>query len=148
MMPQKPYLTAGRLRDQLTYPHAGSVASDAELKELLKKVDLDYLIDRFPLDTDMDWPSVLSGGEQQRVGMARLLLASPKFAVIDEGTSAVSNELEAKFYSTLKAIGVVFISVAHRDSVRKYHDCVLTLDGKQGYTFERMPAASDTATSA
>ncbi len=138
MMPQKPYLTAGKLREQLTYPNAGNAATDAELRVLLGKVDLDYLLDRFDFDSDLDWPGILSGGEQQRVGMARLLLAAPKFAVIDEGTSAVSNELEAKFYGTLKATGVTFISVAHRDAVRKYHDCVLTLDGKQGYTFERM----------
>lgn len=139
-MPQKPYLTEGTLREQFTYPNVNVLLSDEDLKELLDKVDMTYVLERFNPDSKQTWSNVLSGGEQQRVGMARLLYAKPAFAVLDEATSAVDEKLEEKFYSQLRLMGVVMVSVAHRPAVAKYHDCILHLDGKKGYTFTRNDA--------
>lgn len=63
---------------------------EAELRELLATVDLQYLADREGLNTEVDWGEVLSLGEQQRLGMARLFYHKPRFAILDECTSGVT----------------------------------------------------------
>jgi len=144
-MPQKPYLTVGTLREQFSYPSQAEDVkiSDEALVELLKKIDMDYILERYNLDSIEDWGNRLSGGEQQRIGMARLFFRKPQFAVLDECTSAVSDEMEAKFYDELITLGVTFISVSHRMAVAKYHDCVLHLLGDGSYTFERLKPHSE-----
>lgn len=77
-IPQKPYLTLGTLRDQVTYPHsreemAAAGTTDEDVLQLLAQVQLEYLAGREGgLDAECDWGDVLSGGEKQRVAMARL----------------------------------------------------------------------------
>lgn len=75
-LPQRPYITQGTLRDQIIFPHSLSecTASDNELLELLEQLELRYLADDGDngLDTVSLWQDMLSGGEQQRVGFARL----------------------------------------------------------------------------
>jgi ABC-type uncharacterized transport system fused permease/ATPase subunit len=105
-MPQKPFLTAGPLRSQFSYPSTADL-SDAELLRLLEKVNLVYLLSRFNPDSVEDWTQVLSGGEQQRIGMARLLYNRPVLAVLDECTSAVDSPMEALFYSQLVELGAL-----------------------------------------
>ena len=64
------------------------------LRELLREVDLEYLVDReegpLPLGAAPNWGELLSLGEQQRLGMARLFYHKPKFAILDECTSGVT----------------------------------------------------------
>ena len=65
--------------------------SEEELLELLRKVDLEALASRNGgLTAVVDWDEVLSLGEQQRLGMARLFYHRPKFAILDECTSGVT----------------------------------------------------------
>ena len=73
--PQAPYLAPGSLQDQITYPlHvAGTPELRSHLAELLEMVNLSYLVEREGgWDTVREWKDVLSGGEKQRVAMARL----------------------------------------------------------------------------
>lgn len=132
-MPQKPYLPIGSLRWQIQYPDAKSPATDEEILEVLKEVNLENLIDRFETEGGFDavlkWDEVLSGGEQQRVAMARLLLAEPKYAIVDEASSALDDQNEEHVYQKLKESGTTYISVGHRKSLLKYHDRVLYLNG-------------------
>ena len=61
------------------------------LRELLREVDLEYLVDREEdLGAEVNWGELLSLGEQQRLGMARLFYHAPKFAILDECTSGVT----------------------------------------------------------
>ena len=94
-LPQQPYMLLGSLRSQLLYPNPERAVTDHELRELLAKVRLPDLADRFGgLEVEMDWQKVLSIGEQQRLAFARLLLTRPRFAILDEATSAldIANE--------------------------------------------------------
>ncbi|MBA0804963.1 hypothetical protein Gohar_004513, partial [Gossypium harknessii] len=85
-VPQRPYTAVGTLRDQLIYP----LTADQEVEplthsgmvDLLKNVDLDYLLDRYPPEKEVNWGDELSLGEQQRLGMARLFYHKPKFAIL------------------------------------------------------------------
>ncbi|THW88886.1 ABC transporter transmembrane region 2 [Aureobasidium pullulans] len=142
-LPQRPYLSPGTLRDQVIYPHTefdmrASSRSDAELEQILEDVRLGYLPSREGgFDTRKTWKDVLSGGEKQRISFARLLYHSPAFAVIDEGTSAVSSDVEGLLYETLKNRGVTLLTISTRASLKKYHDFVLTLGlGEQGDEWE------------
>ena len=76
-----------------------------------------------------DWATLLSLGEQQRLAMARVLLANPSLVLLDESTSALDLENEARLYRLLIDRGVALVSVGHRDSLRQYHDRVLRLTG-------------------
>jgi ATP-binding cassette subfamily D (ALD) long-chain fatty acid import protein len=138
-LPQRPYLSPGTLRDQIIYPHTesdmhDSSRGDSELEQILLDVRLGYLPTREGgFDTRKTWKDVLSGGEKQRISFARLLYHAPAFAVIDEGTSAVSSDVEGLLYETLKSRGVTLITISTRASLKRYHDYVLTLGlGEQG----------------
>ena len=111
-LPQRPYLSTGTLRDQVIYPHTEVDMKDAgrrdfELSQVLEEARLGYLPDREGgWDTRKDWKDVLSGGEKQRMGIARLLYHEPRYAFIDEGTSAVSSDVEGLLYERAKAKGI------------------------------------------
>ncbi|GAV52571.1 hypothetical protein ZYGR_0AG05620 [Zygosaccharomyces rouxii] len=92
---------------------------------------------REAFDIRRNWSEELSIGVQQRLAMARMYYHRPKFAVLDECTSAVSPEMEQKMYSTAQRLGTSLISVCHRTSLWHFHNHLLKFDGKGGYKFEQ-----------
>ena len=129
-LPQRPYMIIGTLRDQLQYPSASNVATDHELLDILKTVNLEDLSERFGgLETEADWGKILSLGEQQRVAFARALFAKPRFIILDEATSALDSKNEELLYQKLLESGATLISVSHRLNILKYHVHVLELGG-------------------
>ncbi|KAJ3311471.1 hypothetical protein HDU76_003113 [Blyttiomyces sp. JEL0837] len=146
-IPQRPYLASGSLRDQIIYPHTvkqmrAAGKTDEDLFQILKDVYLDYIPDREGgFDAIKEWKDVFSGGEKQRVQLARLFYHHPRFAVLDEATSAVSNDVEALLYNHCKDAGITVITISHRPALFKYHQYLLRLgDGPQGdeWSFERI----------
>ncbi|GAW21245.1 hypothetical protein ANO14919_107630 [Xylariales sp. No.14919] len=146
-LPQRPYLSIGTLRDQVIYPDGEldmrlKRKSEDDLKRVLDAAKLGYLPDREGgWDTRKEWKDVLSGGEKQRVGIARLLYHEPQYAIIDEGTSAVSSDVEGLLYETCKERGITLITISTRASLKKYHTFNLALgQGENGdeWEFERI----------
>jgi putative ATP-binding cassette transporter len=130
-LPQKPYMLLGSLKDQLLYPRLDREISDAQLRNVLKKVRLEDLPERVGgFNAELDWADVLSLGEQQRLAFARLLINHPGFAVLDEATSALDMENEANLYEKLRELGIRYISVGHRRSILNYHNRVLELQAR------------------
>ena len=127
---QRPYLPEGPLRDALAYPDAADRYSDAQLRQALQDALLPGLVDA--LDTRAVWASTLSGGEQQRLAVARVLLKRPAWVFADEASSALDKAAEAHLYQQLvqlaQAEGGALVSVAHRDSVRAFHTTRWVLD--------------------
>jgi len=146
-LPQRPYLSIGTLRDQVIYPD-GEVdmrdkrKSEYDLKTVLDAARLGYLPDREGgWDTRKEWKDVLSGGEKQRMAIARLLYHEPQYAVVDEGTSAVSSDVEGLLYETCKERGITLITISTRASLKKYHTFNLVLGmGERGgeWAYERI----------
>jgi hypothetical protein len=62
--------------------------------------------------------------------MARLFYHRPKFAILDECTSAVSDDVESTIYLTCKLLGITIFTVSHRPSLAKFHDVVLRFEGE------------------
>ena len=130
-LPQRPYMILGSLREQLLYPNLDSETSDDELRTILNTVNLPNLADRFDgFNAVMSWGTLLSLGEQQRLAFARLLLAKPRYAVLDEASSALDVQNEALLYGYLQQSGTTFISVGHRPSLLAYHEHVLELQAE------------------
>eukprot|EP00467_Chlorarachnion_reptans_P012155 CAMPEP_0114509212 /NCGR_PEP_ID=MMETSP0109-20121206/13076_1 /TAXON_ID=29199 /ORGANISM="Chlorarachnion reptans, Strain CCCM449" /LENGTH=736 /DNA_ID=CAMNT_0001688323 /DNA_START=90 /DNA_END=2300 /DNA_ORIENTATION=- len=154
-MPQNPYLVTGTLRDQITYPlRIGDKSRDKEIKALLAKVGLSKFLDtektflagEEPEGLDIshhDWADVLSGGEKQRVGWARLYFHKPSFAILDEATSAINPDEEGRLYEELCKLRVTFFSIAHRLDLRRFHQKELNLagDGTGAYTLTEIKSA-------
>lgn len=144
-LPQKPYMAVGTLRDQILYPsRCPSWAQDdkdefdAGLAELLRSVNLGYLVNRDGgWDAVDDWTVVLSGGEKQRLSIARLFYHRPSFALFDESTSAVNEEVEDSLYQGARGLGITLITVSHRRSLRKHHSKELKF--KEGGNYEVLP---------
>lgn len=111
-LPQRPYLSIGTLRDQVIYPDGehdmcAKGKTEDDLQRVLEEARLGYLTDREGgWDTRKEWKDVLSGGEKQRMGFARLLYHEPQYAVLDEATSAVSTDVEGLMYETCKEKGI------------------------------------------
>jgi vitamin B12/bleomycin/antimicrobial peptide transport system ATP-binding/permease protein len=128
-LPQKPYLILGTLRDQLCYPRATG-ASDADLRRALEEVNLADLPTRSGgFDVEIDWASMLSPGEQQRLVFARLLTNRPRYVFLDEATTALDQSNHERLYRLLREMKVTFVSVSHNPAALDYHDQILELTG-------------------
>ncbi|MBX9612787.1 MAG: ABC transporter ATP-binding protein/permease [Burkholderiales bacterium] len=122
-LPQRPYFPNGPLRDALAYPQPPGDYSDAALRQALNDALLPQLADR--LDDEDTWGQKLSGGEQQRLAIARVLLKKPRWLFADEATSALDEAAEKTLYERLlaqvQATGGALVSIAHRPAVAAFH---------------------------
>jgi ATP-binding cassette, subfamily D (ALD), peroxisomal long-chain fatty acid import protein len=146
-IPQRPYLSRGSLRQQITYPDSLRMVRargvrDEDLMEILQILGLESLVEMHPdgWDAEAEWRDVLSGGLQQRVAMARLFYHRPRYAILDECTSSVTLETEKAMYDNAKALGITLMTVSHRRSLWKYHSHILQFDGQGGYIFTKLDA--------
>ncbi|CAK8685524.1 unnamed protein product [Clavelina lepadiformis] len=143
-VPQRPYMTLGTLRDQVLYPDSVEQMKqkgwdDIALEDVLAKVQLDNILEREGgWDAVQDWMDVLSGGEKQRMAMARLFYHKPQFAILDECTSAVSVDVEGFMYQHCRQVGITLFTVSHRKSLWRHHEYYLHMDGRGAYEFKRI----------
>ena len=152
-MPQRPYVPDGTLRNALAYPNPAENYSDAELRQALVDALLPDLVNR--LDDSDVWSQKLSGGEQQRLSIARVLLKKPSWLFADEITSALDAEAEGVLYKRLsdrvKAAGGAMVSIAHRAAVGDFHNQRWTLvpqadDAPAGSARYRLETSASPAT--
>jgi vitamin B12/bleomycin/antimicrobial peptide transport system ATP-binding/permease protein len=143
VLPQNPYFPDGSLRDALAYPEPAATYPDDVLRQALTDALLAPLTSRLN-DTD-NWSQKLSGGEKQRLAIARAFLKNPRWLLADEATSALDEAAETTLYKRLleriKAAQGALVSIAHRPGVAAFHQRQWTLvpqapDATARYTLE------------
>lgn len=122
LLPQRPYIPIGPLAAAISYPAVEGAHGAEALRTALETVHLPQLKDR--LEEEANWSQILSGGEQQRLAVARALLAKPDWLFLDEATSALDEPLEQAIYAAIRAAlpGTTIVSIGHRSSLNAAHD--------------------------
>ena len=115
-LPQKPYFPIGTLRRNLAYPSAVESVSEAKATEALVIMGLEYLIPQ--LEESANWGLVLSGGEQQRLALARAVIAKPDWLFLDEATSALDKAMSERVRVALRSAlpNTTIIEISHHEN--------------------------------
>ena len=133
VMPQRPYVPLGTLRRAVTYPLSPEAVDDEVVRRSIEDVGLAHFLDR--LDADEHWDQMLSGGEKQRVGFARMLIQNPKMIVMDEATAALDASSQDRLMRLVleRLPAATLVSVAHRVELEAFHTRKLVLEyGDEG----------------
>lgn len=130
VLPAQPYFPLGSLRQALAYPMAAEDASDGEVRFAMAAVGLAHLADR--LDQEAEWSTVLSGGEQQRIGFARALINRPTILMLDDAVSRLSSVDACALYEQIVARlpDTIMISIGQSAAIADLHRHVITMNGE------------------
>ena len=125
VLPQKPYFPIGTLADAITYPEPSGTYSREDMVRALQLVGMGDYAAR--LDEEGHWNMICSGGEQQRLAIARALLFKPDYMFFDEATASMDEPSEMELYTMLseEMADATIISIGHRSSLAQFHDRTL-----------------------
>ncbi len=130
-IPQKLYLTTASLKALVCYPQSEALFDDKTCADVLEQVGLGSFIDS--LNSVEPWASQLSGGEQQRLMFARLLINKPKLILLDETTSSLDKHAAKQMIQTLKHAlpDSAVLMVSHQSELWAMADSLIDLDTHQ-----------------
>ncbi|CAL1239017.1 ABC transporter ATP-binding protein/permease [Candidatus Methylocalor cossyra] len=132
-LPERPYLPPGTLREALIPDEREEASTDAEIQETLHVLGLDSVLARAGgLDVEADWDSLLSIHEQQLVSFARILLARPRFAFLENPSADLDAAKTAEMLQLLRERNISYLTLGrpgHRDRDERLesYDAVLHL---------------------
>jgi ABC-type multidrug transport system fused ATPase/permease subunit len=132
LVPQRALLFGGTIRSNLLY--AVSNASDERIRRALEAADFAATVDELPLGLDTpvgERGQSLSGGQRQRLALARALIADPAVLLLDDCTSALDSETEARVRSAIAQLrpGRTSLIVSHKAASVRFADLIIVVDG-------------------
>lgn len=131
MVPQQVNLFSGTIRENLLL--ADPNANDEKLKEALSEAGLGRFLKTLPkgLDSDVgNAGAALSGGQRQKMGIARALLSEAQYMIFDEATSSVDPQSEREIWETIGRLSKTrtLIIISHRMSTIQNANCIYVLE--------------------
>lgn len=130
---QETHLFAGTIRDNMQFVKAD--ATDAEIVAAMEQASCAYLLDKSPegLDTQIgEMGTKLSGGEKQRLSIARALIRQPRLLIFDEATSALDSITEEQITDTVRRVSArssqITLLIAHRLSTIMHANTIFVLE--------------------
>ena len=147
LLPQRPYVPSGTLKTAVVYPSVVGAYGDQAVRQALELARLAPLA--CEIDSEDNWPQRLSGGEQQRLAIARAILDKPDWLFLDEATSALDEKLEAEIYRMLTEVlpNTTIVSIGHRSTLIALHRRHIEMEPGQAGIFEPRPKLPTTADS-
>jgi putative ATP-binding cassette transporter len=121
VLPQNPYFPIGTLEEAVSYPAPPGTYRRSDIEKALRDVGMPKFVSR--IDEVAHWNMLLSGGEQQRIGIARAILYNPDYMFFDEATASMDEPSEEELYTMLleRMKDTTIISIGHRSSLEQFH---------------------------
>jgi vitamin B12/bleomycin/antimicrobial peptide transport system ATP-binding/permease protein len=142
-LPQRPYLPPGTLRDVLGRSGQEQVITDVQITSALNDVGLGSIQERVGgLDTERDWSTVLSLGQQQLLAITRLIFLRPAFALLDRVTESLKPAQLREILRCFNENSITYITFAEDAESVELYDAVLEIDGDGGWTWSRSDRAA------
>ncbi len=130
-IPQNIVILNQSLKENILFGSNHKKFSDKMIVDILKKVNLEYFLKKLPngLNQLIKQDGLnISGGEKQRIGIARALLNNPEIIILDEATSGLDTFTESKVIDTIKKFKKTIIIVSHRINTLKFCDKVYSIE--------------------
>lgn len=126
-MPQRPYLPLGTMRAAIAYPDPPDAFPTADIAAVMRRVGLKEFVPALDRTARLD--NILSLGQQQLVGFARLLLHRPSWVFLDEATSALDEFSQRRVMSIFdnELRNASLLSIGHRPGLEAFHTRTLHL---------------------
>jgi putative ATP-binding cassette transporter len=134
-----PILPPGTLREILVRITNDGAASDAEILETLRLLEVDVFATRAGgLDVERDWANILGLGEQQLLAVARLVLAHPRFALLDHIATGLTFEQLGRVLDLFSERSITYVMVGEEDVPYSRYDAELVLANDGSWTHRRI----------
>jgi putative ATP-binding cassette transporter len=133
---ERPYLPPGTLRQALVRAGMEGQISDERILVLLRRFDLQSVLPRAGgLDTPHDWLTLLSLTEQQLLAVVRVMLAAPRFVVLDHPETTLGDERLPGVLEALADASITYVCFGSSDLPRELYDVVLAIGSDGSWTW-------------
>lgn len=130
-IPQNTVILNQSLKQNILFGSNPKLFSDRKISNILRAVNLEYFLKKLPNGLNQiikEDGQNISGGEKQRIGIARALLNNPNIIILDEATSGLDTFTETQVLGTINKIKKTVIIVSHRINTLKFCDKVYSID--------------------